>query len=78
MGHEHPAVRVGDGIASMKCPCFLVSQRVVILPAFSEWSAGADFRAHPFMSPLANSVKFHTAYAILAGKLLPLKIKSAN
>jgi len=57
MGHEHPAIRVGDGIASVKCPCFLAGPDLVVLPAFSDWAAGANVRAGDFMSPLANGAK---------------------
>lgn len=73
MGHEHPATCVGDGVASWaKCPCFLVSDEVIILPAFSQWAAGTIFPRYPFMSALAQSAHFTQAYAILADKLLPM------
>lgn len=73
MGHEHPATCIGDGVASWaKCPCFLVSDKVIILPAFSPWAAGTIFPRYPFMSALAQSARFTQAYAILADKLLPL------
>jgi putative SbcD/Mre11-related phosphoesterase len=73
MGHEHPATVIGDGVASWaKCPCFLVSEKVIILPAFSTWAAGTIFPRYPFMSPLAQSAHFTQAFAILADKLLPL------
>src|SRR5205085_185907 len=36
MGHEHPAISIGDGVTTwQKCQCFLISESVVILPAFS-------------------------------------------
>jgi uncharacterized protein len=73
MGHEHPAIGVGDGVASIKCPCFLVAPEVVILPAFSDWAAGAGVRGGRFLSALAQTAVFQTAYAIVAGKLLPLR-----
>jgi hypothetical protein len=73
MGHEHPAVSVGDGVASWcKCPCFLISKDVVVLPAFSRWAAGTVFPHYPFMSELAQQARFDRAIAILAGKLLPM------
>lgn len=74
IGHEHPAIRVGDGVASVKCPCFLASARVVVLPAFSAWAAGSNVRQESFMSPLAREAKFREAYAILANKLLPIPL----
>jgi putative SbcD/Mre11-related phosphoesterase len=74
IGHEHPAIRVGDGVASMKCPCFLAGPRVVVLPAFSAWAAGSNVRQESFMSPLARAAEFREAYAILAHKLLPIRL----
>ena len=69
MGHEHPAISLGDGIKSAKFPCFLVGPRVVLLPAFSQWAAGSDFRAYKFMSPLARAARFTSAVAICGTKL---------
>ncbi len=75
MGHEHPAISLGDGIKGARFPCFLVSERLLILPAFSLWAAGGDFRAHTFMSPIAQEAKFHKAVAICGDKLLPVNLK---
>jgi metallophosphoesterase superfamily enzyme len=73
MGHEHPAIGLGDGVASIKCPCFLVAPELVVLPAFSDWAAGASVRGGRFLSALAQTAVFQTAHAIVAGKLLPLR-----
>jgi putative SbcD/Mre11-related phosphoesterase len=74
IGHEHPSLTLGDGIASVKCPCFLVAAGLVVLPAFSAWAAGSDVRAGCFLSPLSKAAKFTRAVAILAGKLLPMPL----
>ena len=75
MGHEHPAISIGDGVTtSQKCPCFLVSERVIVLPAFSRWAAGTNIRAYPFMSELARNAQFTRAIAICGEKLLPVKL----
>jgi putative SbcD/Mre11-related phosphoesterase len=76
MGHEHPAISLGDGIKGARFPCFMVSERVLILPAFSLWAAGGNSRAHTFMSPIARGANFHKAVAICGGKLLPVKLNS--
>jgi putative SbcD/Mre11-related phosphoesterase len=76
MGHEHPAISLGDGIKGAKFPCFLVSEEVVILPAFSLWAAGSDFRSHAFMSALARGARFSKAVAICGHKLLPIPLWS--
>ena len=75
MGHEHPAISVGDRVTRIKCPCFLVSPQVIVLPAFSRWAAGTDVLSTRFLSPLAGQTPFHQAIAILADKLLPVPLK---
>ena len=75
MGHEHPAIHLHDRVTtSLKCPCFLASPRVLILPAFSRWSAGSNIRAAPFLSAFARDAAFSHAYAILGGRILPLAL----
>jgi DNA ligase-associated metallophosphoesterase len=75
MGHEHPAISIGDGVTtSQKCPCFLISDSVIILPAFSQWAAGTNIRAYPFSSDLARSANFTRAIAICGKKLLPIRL----
>jgi DNA ligase-associated metallophosphoesterase len=75
MGHEHPAICIGDGVTtSTKCPCFLVSETAVVLPAFSRWAAGTNIHAYPFMSEIARTAKFTEAVAICGEKLLRMPI----
>jgi hypothetical protein len=75
IGHEHPAITISDGAAtSAKCPCFLVSKRVIVLPAFSNWASGANVRTRRFMSPFAQDETFDAAFAVLAGKILPMRL----
>ncbi len=75
MGHEHPAITIGDGVTtSHKCPCFLVSESVIVLPAFSNWVAGTNIRAYEFMSEAARAAEFTLAIAICGEKLLPVSL----
>jgi uncharacterized protein len=75
MGHEHPAISIGDGVTTMqKCPCFLLSDKTVVLPAFSSWAAGTNVRRASFMSTLAKGGQFTRAIAICGDKLLPLSL----
>jgi putative SbcD/Mre11-related phosphoesterase len=75
IGHEHPAVWVGDGVTtSAKCPCFLVGPRVLILPAFSQWAAGVSVTSGQFMGSIARGERFRTAVAILNERLLPIAL----
>ncbi len=76
MGHEHPAIRLNDGVAtSLKCPCFLVSESVVVLPAFSPWAAGSPVCDGGFMSPIAQRARFTRAVAIVGQRLLPVPLQ---
>jgi putative SbcD/Mre11-related phosphoesterase len=79
MGHEHPAISLSDHAASTaKCPCFLVSNRVLVLPAFSRWAAGSNVRNGSFLSTHASKANFVRAVAIVAGKLLPVSLAHAQ
>lgn len=75
MGHEHPAISIGDGVTtSQKCPCFLVSDTVIVLPAFSNWAAGTNVRAYEMMSEAARAADFTQAVAICGDKMLPIPL----
>jgi putative SbcD/Mre11-related phosphoesterase len=74
-GHEHPALSLSDGVASSaRCPCFLVAEEALVLPAFSTWAAGSNVRGSPFLSAYSRAVRFTQAVAIVAGKLLPVPL----
>ncbi len=76
MGHEHPVIALGDGIATRAyCPCFLSGPSLLVLPAFTRWSSErGDFRSGRFLSPLASQAKFERVVAILGNRLLPLPV----
>jgi putative SbcD/Mre11-related phosphoesterase len=81
MGHEHPAIRLSDGLTtSAKVPCFLVGPKTVILPAFSPWAAGSAVGRSHFLSRAARQSTFTHAIAILGEKLLkvPLAERSCS
>src|SRR5205823_9761678 len=55
MGHEHPAVKLKDELgATVSVPAFLVTDGLVVLPAFSPLALGVDVSAYPYLSPLLN------------------------
>jgi len=75
MGHEHPAVTLEDPAGGVvRCPCFLVGERVTVLPAMSHWAAGCNVRSGRFLSALAKGERFARVVAILGGKLVPLNL----
>jgi len=74
-GHEHPALSLSDGVTtSARCPCFLVAEDALVLPAFSMWAAGSNVRSSVFLSAYARAARFTQAVAIVAGKLLPVRL----
>jgi len=71
IGHEHPSVEIGDGIATrMKCPAFAWDDRTLVIPAFSEWAAGCNLQRRDFLGPVARTARFHTVAACLGPRLL--------
>ncbi len=75
MGHEHPSITLSDRVAHhARVPCFLLGEGLLVLPAFSDWAAGANVRAGEYLSPLTQLAAPARAVAILAGKLLPMTL----
>ncbi len=75
LGHEHPAVTLSDGFATrIHCPCFLLGDDVLVLPAFSRWSAGTNVRNGDFLSPYLRRAHLTQTIAIVANRLLPIPI----
>lgn len=75
MGHEHPAITLRGGVASRaKCACFLAGADVIVVPAFSQWAAGSPVDRGEFLSHYPRICAPEKAVAILAGKLLPVRL----
>jgi hypothetical protein len=75
LGHEHPAISLSDGFATrIQCPCFLLGDDVLALPAFSRWSAGTNVRQGVFLSPYLRRANLTQTIAIVADRLLPLPL----
>ena len=71
MGHEHPSVTLSDGVATWeKYPCFLICDRLIVLPAFSRWAAGNS--REEYMSPLLECKGVESKIAILGDRLVPV------
>src|SRR5439155_40496 len=65
MGHEHPAVKLKDELgATVSVPAFLVTERLVVLPAFSPLALGVDVSSYPYLSPILNRTPIDDARAI--------------
>jgi hypothetical protein len=65
MGHEHPAVKLKDDLgAVVSVPAFLVTDRLIVLPAFSPLALGVDVSAYPYLSPILNRTPIDDARVI--------------
>ncbi len=71
IGHEHPSVELGDGVATRaRCPAFVLGENTLIVPAFSEWAAGCNLHRRTFFGPVAQAARFHTVVACVGPRLL--------
>jgi len=71
LGHEHPGVVLGDGVAtSAKCPAFLAGRGLVVAPAFSNWAAGCNVVRREFLGPVARAARFDAVVACVGSRLL--------
>ncbi len=78
-GHEHPAMILGDGVAtSAKVPVFLVGRGGVVLPAFSDWAGGCVVGEDRFLGPVAASLRIDARVACLGPRLLRLPARRAD
>jgi uncharacterized protein len=72
MGHEHPAVTLSDSAATWeKYPCFLICDRLIVLPAFSRWAAGNS--RDEYLSPLLQCRSVQMRVAVLGDRLVPIR-----
>jgi putative SbcD/Mre11-related phosphoesterase len=75
IGHEHPAIGLGDGVRGARFPCFLWGPALLVLPAFSKWAAGSDVRSGRSLSPIARERPTTHAVAIMGEKLLKVPLQ---
>ena len=65
MGHEHPAVKLKDELgAVVSVPAFLVTDALIVLPAFSPLALGVDVSSYPYLSPILNRTPIDDARVI--------------
>ena len=72
IGHEHPAIRLRDEVGALiKIPVFLMSNELIVLPAFSPWAYGNDV-LREIVSPFlrARELKEARVIAPLGDELL--------
>lgn len=73
IGHEHPSLLLRDEIgASIKRPCFLISGRTIVLPAFSPLATGTNVASMHFISPPLACLDAHKTRVIAIDEELGL------
>ncbi len=70
VGHHHPAIDWSDGAGGrLKIPALVASPRRLVLPAFSPWAAGAEWR-----EPLADD---ETLWAVSPKRIFVMRLPVA-
>lgn len=78
LGHEHPAIRLSDGIRSERAKCYLVGERtlegakkrVIVMPAFNPYSTGTDVLRERPLGPLLADFGGLSAFAVVDEQVL--------
>ncbi len=74
IGHEHPAVKISDGVASERVKCFLKGKwsglDLIILPSFNLMTEGTDVLSEKLLSPFLKNLAGFEAYAVAGGEIL--------
>jgi metallophosphoesterase superfamily enzyme len=79
LGHEHPAWRLGDGVATaVKVPAFLVGDGFVVLPAFSNRAAGLVYGAGPPLGPVLAGRPVRQVIAAAGRRLLAFNVETCR
>jgi putative SbcD/Mre11-related phosphoesterase len=72
IGHEHPAYVLSDRVTTrLKCPCFLISKCLIVLPAFSRWAAGSAYQRGKCLSHYLHACPAEQVVPIVGERLLP-------
>jgi len=85
MGHEHPALRLTDGVRTETVKCFLVGKTrsgrkrvpLVVLPSFNPLSYGTDVLRERPLGPLLRAFGDFSAFALVDGKVLAFGLVEA-
>jgi len=68
IGHEHPAIKVTDNVASEKVKCFLKgkwkNKLLLVLPSFNLITEGTNVLAGKLLSPFLKNIKDFEIFAV--------------
>lgn len=74
IGHEHPALKIDDGVRSETAKCFLHGsfnkKELFILPSFSEFTYGTNILNQNFLSPFIKNIKKYAVYVLIENTVL--------
>jgi hypothetical protein len=58
MGHEHPFIHIRDQVgATLSLPCYLISEDLVVMPAFSPLASGTDVSSADRQDYLSSTLR---------------------
>ncbi|RME31334.1 metallophosphoesterase [Candidatus Woesearchaeota archaeon] len=73
-GHEHPALRLSDGVRVESLKCFLVGKlgekTCIVTPAFTPHASGIDVLREEPLGPLLSSFDGFTAFGVIEGSCI--------
>jgi len=68
IGHEHPAVSIGNGIDKEKFKCFLVGnfkgKELIVMPSFFSINEGTDLTREKTISPFLKNISNFDVYVV--------------
>jgi putative SbcD/Mre11-related phosphoesterase len=77
IGHEHPAMRITDGLRNETVKCFLVGKHhykkqlnLIVMPSWNPLAFGTDIIRERPLGPLLNGFTDFSAFAIVERKVL--------
>lgn len=74
IGHEHPAVTLGDGMRRETFKCFLKGKykgcTLIVLPSFFLAAQGTDILAEEILSPMLSNIDDMIVFVVSDGEIL--------
>lgn len=72
IGHFHPKTGVTLGKRTARGPCFVVTERLLVMPAFGSYTGGLDIR-HPAFIEAVDGAKMKP-YLLYGGQIYPMAV----
>lgn len=74
IGHQHPAIRIGNNIRTELVKCYLVGEycgrELIVLPSYFDLQEGSDVLQEKSISPLIKSFSDYEVHALIGDETL--------